>query len=212
MIETDAEFSRVLDLIGYVIGAHEFDRTGSHETHAVQLPAVQYHLRKAQIIAGGGIQAAAARRHSRRLADSRIPGHGSRSCGVALINGRDAVELFGGDVETRVLHPEGQEDPLTQKIREGFARQFLHQIALNIDRYAIDPPFSRLIEQGQFGDALDKFLQGRRAEKLCLLIHFVDRSRSKHAVGEPRAMRHQFTHRRCVSGFVERGLAVLIDA
>ena len=180
---------RDVDFGPEVIGRHVLHGLARKDAHAVELAAVQKHLREPQVIDGAGHRAAAA---AVELVEFRAVAQRLRLAGQRIVGQRLRVtpEIFGRHDETRVDHAQRTEDPLLEKLAQRHAGDLFDDETQHVQTQAVFPRRARLIVQRQRGEPLDEF----GARPLCRSpggadgIDLVQR-RVAAAVGQPEVWR-----------------------
>ena len=109
--------------------SHQRERTAANDFHPINCTLQTQHLTKFGVISGGTDQAAAAGRKTRRmqiLAFKRIIDQSQRFISSALIVSSKTLDFLWRDPKCGVLHAQGLEDPLLQKVFKFLPRDRLN--------------------------------------------------------------------------------------
>ena len=143
-----------------MVRAHDLDRARRQHPGPAELAAVQQHLHEPHVVAGRRVEAAAPGRTGRGQGAHLVVGELEPLVPV-LVNPGGPVGIARGHEERGVDHAEGLEDALEQELVERLPRQLLDEVALHVDRDAVEPLGAGLRPQRQRAELVDHVLQRR---------------------------------------------------
>ncbi len=191
---TAAEGAQV-GVAGQVVAGHQVHGPGREEPDAVEFAAAAQQLHEAVVVVGGGHHAAAARQEPRPAAQGQPRDRRDAAALLLAVHLRQPGRLLVRDVEARVRHAEGAEDPLGTEHVERLPRHDLDDPAQDVAGHRVVPLGARLELQrqtrvhldglGQVGARRHRRLQAGRA------VQGVDGVGVVEAEGQTRGVGHQ---------------------